>query len=156
MHKTVNSEDIVQAIKANPLSSARRVSGELDISQSSVVRHLHDLGKTSGAYELYLTLLKYYKTFDSPKDDQNRLYPFILILVWYFYLILQAVIQQHFISFKNAASNLFIFKWFPLVFFPAIFLFCSRWKQTTRTLPNILCKKKKKYIGVISKDLITV
>ena len=44
--KTVDSEAVFQAIEANPKSSTRKVSGELGISQSSVVRRLHDLGKS--------------------------------------------------------------------------------------------------------------
>ena len=38
----VNSEAMLQTMEANTLSSAGRVSGELVISQSSVVHHLHD------------------------------------------------------------------------------------------------------------------
>ena len=43
--KTGNSKAVLQAIEANPVSSTQRVSGELDISQSSVICYLHDLGK---------------------------------------------------------------------------------------------------------------
>ena len=43
--KTVDSKAMLQAIVANTVSSTRRVSGEPGISQSSVVRHVHELGK---------------------------------------------------------------------------------------------------------------
>ena len=43
--KTVDSEIVFQAIEANLVSNTRRVSGELSISQSSVVHHLHDFSK---------------------------------------------------------------------------------------------------------------
>ena len=39
-------EDMLKGIKANPMSSIWRVSGELRISQSSVVCHLHDFTKS--------------------------------------------------------------------------------------------------------------
>ena len=45
--KIVDSEAIVQAIEENLVSNSRRVSGELGISQTSVVRHLHVLGKST-------------------------------------------------------------------------------------------------------------
>ena len=51
------------AIEANLMNSAYRVSGKLRISLSSVV---HRLQKASKANKLYLGLLKYCKTFDSP------------------------------------------------------------------------------------------
>ena len=44
--KTVDFETVPWAIKANPTSYTWRVSVELGISQSSVVRHLHNLGKS--------------------------------------------------------------------------------------------------------------
>ena len=44
--KTVDSKTVHQAIATNPSCSICRVSGELGISQSSVVRHLHDSGKS--------------------------------------------------------------------------------------------------------------
>ena len=43
--KTVNSVAVLQALKANPMSSTQRVSLEFGISQSSVVCHHHELGK---------------------------------------------------------------------------------------------------------------
>ena len=42
----MDSKAVLQAMEANPLSSIWRVSGELSLSQSSVVYHLHDLGKS--------------------------------------------------------------------------------------------------------------
>ena len=45
MPKTVNFGVVLQVMKANLASSTQRVSGELGISLSSVVCHLHDLGK---------------------------------------------------------------------------------------------------------------
>ena len=44
--KNVYSKTVLQAVATNPVSSTQRVSGELSISQSSVVRHLHDLDKS--------------------------------------------------------------------------------------------------------------
>ena len=44
--KIVDSETTFQAIVANQAINNRRRSGELGISQSSVVCHLHDLGKS--------------------------------------------------------------------------------------------------------------
>ena len=41
--KTMDSEAVFQATEANQMSSIQRVSGEVGISQSSVIRHLHDL-----------------------------------------------------------------------------------------------------------------
>ena len=43
--KTVDSDAVLQSIEANPMSSTGRVSGEIGISLSREVRHLHDLGK---------------------------------------------------------------------------------------------------------------
>lgn len=42
---TVDSEAIREAVESNPSKSTRRLSAELDIPQTSVVRHLHALGK---------------------------------------------------------------------------------------------------------------
>ena len=55
--KCVNSEAVLQTIEANAASRTQRLSGELGISQSSVV-HLHNL-------KLCVILPKYYKTFGS-------------------------------------------------------------------------------------------
>ena len=66
--KSMNSEAVLQAIEANPVSITWRVSGELDISQSSVVRHDHVLGKSIQSCWIAPHLLpKYCKTFDSLK-----------------------------------------------------------------------------------------
>ena len=44
--KTVESEAVHQAIEANLVNSTQRVSGEVGISQFSVVCHLHDFSKS--------------------------------------------------------------------------------------------------------------
>ena len=51
-----------QGIEANLARSTRRVSGEVSISQFSVVHHLHNIGKS--AAKLCFTLPKYCKTFE--------------------------------------------------------------------------------------------
>ena len=43
----VDSEAIREAIEANPSTSTRRLSAELDVPQTSVVRYLHALGKVN-------------------------------------------------------------------------------------------------------------
>jgi transposase len=43
----VDSEEIREAIEANSSTSTRRLSAELDVPQTSVVRHLHALGKVN-------------------------------------------------------------------------------------------------------------
>ena len=43
--KMMVSKAWLQAIEANPASNIWRVSGELGISQSSMVHHFHDLSK---------------------------------------------------------------------------------------------------------------
>ena len=48
---------------ANPVSSTQRVSGELGISQSSVVCHLHDLDKSSQNYWIELHITKILQDF---------------------------------------------------------------------------------------------
>ena len=63
--KTVDSEAMLEAIEANLLSSAQRISGELRISQSSLVSHLHNLNKCIWNCKLFLALPKYCKTFES-------------------------------------------------------------------------------------------
>ena len=65
-----NLDDQAKSVQPKPVGSkfgksseyTRRVSGEIDISQSSVVRHFLTSAKTSRVTELYL---KYRKTFDS-------------------------------------------------------------------------------------------
>lgn len=44
---TVDTEALRNAVEANPSTSTRRLSDELDIPQTSVVRHLHALGKVN-------------------------------------------------------------------------------------------------------------
>ena len=44
--KTVYSEAVSQVIQINLRSSTQRVSGEVDISQSRMILHLHDFGKS--------------------------------------------------------------------------------------------------------------
>ena len=44
--QTIDSKAILQTIEANMASSTWRVSGKLDISQFSVIHHLHNLGKS--------------------------------------------------------------------------------------------------------------
>ena len=44
---TVDSEAIREAVETNPSISTRRLSTELDIPQTSIVRHLHALGKVN-------------------------------------------------------------------------------------------------------------
>ena len=64
--KTVGSEVVFHAIKANSESSTKRVSGELSISQFKVARHIHNLGKnTRGCRIVFHVLTKYCKTIDS-------------------------------------------------------------------------------------------
>ncbi|CAD5220683.1 unnamed protein product [Bursaphelenchus xylophilus] len=45
---TVDSEAIREAVETNPSVSTRRLAAELGIPQTSVVRHLHALGKVNG------------------------------------------------------------------------------------------------------------
>ena len=42
----MDSETVLQAIETNPVGSIRRVSGELSISKSSVIRHLRLVDKS--------------------------------------------------------------------------------------------------------------
>ena len=44
--KNVDPEVVLQAIEVNPVSSSWRVSGKLGISQSSMIHHFHNLGKS--------------------------------------------------------------------------------------------------------------
>ena len=43
--KTINSEAILNAVEINPSTSTRRLTAELGIPKTSIVRHLHSLGK---------------------------------------------------------------------------------------------------------------
>ena len=64
--KTVDSEAVLQSIEANLASSTRRVSGELSISQSCMLRHFHQIDKNILSYRIVPHVLpKYCKTFDS-------------------------------------------------------------------------------------------
>ena len=45
-NKTVDSDVAFQAMGANAVRNIRNVSGKITISQSSVVCHLHDHGKS--------------------------------------------------------------------------------------------------------------
>ena len=56
--KVVDSEAVFQAIEANQASSTRRVSVELDTSQSSVVHHLHDPCKSIHSCRIVLHITK--------------------------------------------------------------------------------------------------
>ena len=58
--KSVDSEAVFEAIEANTASNTRRVSGGLGIWLFTTQ------AKTFKAAELYLTLSKYCKSFDSP------------------------------------------------------------------------------------------
>ena len=44
--KTVDSKAMFQALEPDPTSGSRRISGELGIAQSSVIRHIPNLGKS--------------------------------------------------------------------------------------------------------------
>ena len=59
--RTVDSEVMLQAIKANPTSGTQGVSSEFSISKSSVLCHIHNLS------ELCIILPKYCKTLDWSK-----------------------------------------------------------------------------------------
>ena len=63
------SLDFTAVLRENSANSIERVSGELGISQSGVVRHLHDFCKSiRRCWIVSHVLLKYWKTFDSPKS----------------------------------------------------------------------------------------
>ena len=65
--KSVDSKAVLLAIEVNTVSSTQRVSGELGILQSIWFVTFKTSAIVFKAAELYLTLLKHYKTFDSPK-----------------------------------------------------------------------------------------
>ena len=44
---TTDNEVLRELIEANPSTSTRRLSGETGVSQSTIVRHLHELGKVN-------------------------------------------------------------------------------------------------------------
>ena len=54
---------MLQAIEAIAASSTRRVSGELGISQSSVVRQFHDRGKGRWSYQIVPHVTKILQNF---------------------------------------------------------------------------------------------
>ena len=83
--KTMNSEDILQAIEANPASSTP--SGKLGISLSSVVSHFHDLGKKHWrSAELCLILPKHCKTFDSTSIIRQKSFLFVCLSFHFLYI----------------------------------------------------------------------
>lgn len=45
--RTVDTKAILEAVENNPSTSSRVLSHELDIPQTSIVRHLHEIGKVS-------------------------------------------------------------------------------------------------------------
>ena len=59
------NEAILQTKEANPVSSTRRVSGELGISLSSGIRHFHKPLQNIWKGQIGLMLQKQCKTFDS-------------------------------------------------------------------------------------------
>ena len=65
--KTVDSEVMFQTTEVNSVSNTRRVSAEYGILQSSVVCHLHNLGKgIQNCWFGFHVHPKYCKTFESP------------------------------------------------------------------------------------------
>ena len=48
----MDSEVMHQVLEAHLASSTERVSGELSISQSSVIRHFHNHGKSIQSYQI--------------------------------------------------------------------------------------------------------
>ena len=61
--KTMDSKAMPWAIKANPVSNTQQVSGELDISQFSVVCHLYNLSKIIWSYWIVLHVTKILQNF---------------------------------------------------------------------------------------------
>ena len=57
----MDSKTVLQPIQVNLESDTLRVSGELSISQFSVVRHLHDLSKSIQKCQILPHIFKYYK-----------------------------------------------------------------------------------------------
>ena len=68
--KIVDSEAILQTIEANPVSSTRRVSGELSLSQSSVVFHIHDLSKYIKSCRIMFHITKILQNFHLLKSKK--------------------------------------------------------------------------------------
>ena len=48
----MNSELVLQSLERNPESSTRGVSGEVGISLSNRIRHLHNLGKSTWSSQI--------------------------------------------------------------------------------------------------------
>ena len=61
--KTVDSEAVLQIIGVNPARSTRRVSGVFGILQSSVVGHLHNIGKGIRSYRIVTHVTKIFQNF---------------------------------------------------------------------------------------------
>ena len=68
--KTVDSKAVLQAIEENLVSSIRRVSGELDILQSSVIHHLRVIS-AYGCKERTKTLLEKTKNLKARRNFNN-------------------------------------------------------------------------------------
>ena len=64
--KAMDFKVVLQAIKANSASSKQRVSGELNISLSSVGYHFHDLSKNIQCCQIVPHVTKIWQNFDSP------------------------------------------------------------------------------------------
>ena len=82
--KSIDSEAILQTIEANAANSNLRVSPKLSISKSSVVYHLHNLGKSiemltkivQNFWKMFFFYFKRYKFL--------RVKRFILMGCWFF------------------------------------------------------------------------
>ena len=61
--KTVDLEAVFQDIEAHPRSSSRNVLSELSISQSSVVRYLHDIAKSIQICRIIFYFIKILQNF---------------------------------------------------------------------------------------------
>ena len=61
--KTLDSVAVVLALEINPVSSTWSVSGELSISQPSLVNHLHNLSKSIQSYQIVLQVTKILQNF---------------------------------------------------------------------------------------------
>ena len=90
---TMNFASVLQAIGANLLRSTQRVSSELSISQSSVVRHLHNFSKRIWSCEIVPHIIK---TFDSTSYNEST-------AIFYMYTSCKGLseIQRHIKNFPN-------------------------------------------------------
>ena len=61
--RTKDSETVLQAIVADSASNTWRVSGELSISEFSLVHHLHELGKSIQSCPIVLQAMKMMQNF---------------------------------------------------------------------------------------------